>query len=123
MYALQMVRLGKNTFVTGSPGSGKSHFVKVLKDFCYYVLRKKPCIASTTAQSATVIEDNTIHSTLGIGTSEQDPKKMVDRITKSIELEEKFRNIQVKNNNQRIPMLSRCSRCYRCRSQYLTSVT
>lgn len=89
-----MLRLGYNLFTTGSPGSGKSEWVMKVKDFTHYIMRKKAVVTSTTAQSASVIEVSTLHSTMCLGQGNITVKDMVTRITKSIELNDFFMRLE-----------------------------
>lgn len=95
VYALQRVRLGENVFVTGGPGSGKTEWIQRIKDFTHYVMNKRAIITSTTAQSASIIEVSTLHSTMCLGMGNLPVTDMVNRITKSIELNAFFLKLEV----------------------------
>lgn len=82
-------------FVTGSPGSGKSFFVRILKDFLYQILAKRALITSSTNQSASIIFASSLHSTLGIGLGTMTVKQMVERVKKSLELNQLFLSTKV----------------------------
>ena len=56
---------GKNIFITGSAGTGKSEIIKLFYNI--YKHSKKIAICSTTGISAILIGGSTLHSYLGIG--------------------------------------------------------
>lgn len=70
---------GKNIFLTGSAGVGKSFLLKVLFDFCESegINISK---TSSTGISALNIGGTTIHSWLGIGTAEEHPDYLLEKI-------------------------------------------
>lgn len=87
--ALKILKMGHNVFLTGSPGSGKTHTVN---EYVAYlrVHGIEPAITASTGIAATHIGGLTIHSWSGIGIknalSDRDLKKIAttDYITKRI---------------------------------------
>jgi ATP-dependent DNA helicase PIF1 len=61
--AYDLVMQGKNVFLTGEGGTGKSEVIKRVKQNC----TKKVVITSTTGTSALLLGGTTLHSFLGIG--------------------------------------------------------
>jgi Cdc6-like AAA superfamily ATPase len=64
--ALDILKMGHNVFLTGSPGSGKTHTVN---EYVAYLRQcgVEPAITASTGISATHIGGMTIHSWSGIG--------------------------------------------------------
>ena len=64
--ALQILKMGHNVFLTGSPGSGKTH---TINEYVSYLRSHgvEPAITASTGISATHIGGVTIHSWSGIG--------------------------------------------------------
>lgn len=81
-YALEMMEYGKNIFLTGQAGTGKSLLIKT---FYKQSLRRGRYIAltSTTGISALLIGGNTLHSYLGIGLGNGDVDYLVSKVKKS----------------------------------------
>ena len=82
--ALEAVLSGKNIFLTGPPGTGKSytlkHIIRKLKD-----KQKKIAITASTGCSAVLINGQTIHSYLGMGNGSMKPEKLIQTLkTKKI---------------------------------------
>jgi len=78
--ALSILKTGANVFLTGSPGSGKSHTVNAYTTW----LKERgvePAITASTGIAATHIHGLTIHSWSGIGVSEYLTPELIDRIS------------------------------------------
>jgi len=77
--ALEAVLSGKNIFLTGPPGTGKSytlkHIIRKLKD-----KQKKIAITASTGCSAVLINGQTIHSYLGMGNGSMKPEKLIQTL-------------------------------------------
>lgn len=68
-FALQILKTGANVFLTGEPGSGKTHTLRAYIDY----LKSHsidPSITASTGIAATHIHGSTIHSWSGIGVKE-----------------------------------------------------
>ena len=77
--ALSILQTGANVFLTGSPGSGKTHTVRAYIDW----LRDhgiEPSITASTGVAATHIHGLTIHAWSGIGITEHFTPYEIDRI-------------------------------------------
>ena len=77
--ALSILTTGANVFLTGSPGSGKTHTVNAYVSW----LRARgiePSITASTGIAATHIHGMTIHSWSGIGISESLTPELLDKI-------------------------------------------
>lgn len=89
--ALEMMNSGKNVFITGSAGVGKSfliqHFIKSSE--------KKISVTSTTGVSAILIGGRTIHSWAGIGISNKDYRKTLFSIRKNKPALDRWLNTEV----------------------------
>src|SRR5665213_1872732 len=77
--ALDILKTGANVFLTGEPGSGKTHTVNAYVAW----LRShdiEPAITASTGIAATHISGLTIHSWSGIGINESLSEQMLDLI-------------------------------------------
>src|SRR3989344_7856272 len=78
--ALQVLKTGANVFLTGEPGSGKTHtineYVKWLRSHAI-----EPSITASTGIAATHIHGVTIHSWSGIGIAEHLTKELLERVS------------------------------------------
>jgi ATP-dependent DNA helicase PIF1 len=71
---------GKNIFLTGSAGSGKTYLIKLfVKNFKNFI---KIAVTSTTGTSALLINGTTLHSFLGIGYGDGTVEVLYNKITK-----------------------------------------
>ena len=78
--ALTILKTGKNVFLTGEPGSGKTHTVNRFVGW----LREhgvEPAVTASTGIAATHIAGHTIHSWTGIGVRNELTKYDLHRIT------------------------------------------
>ena len=77
--ALKILKTGANVFLTGEPGSGKTHTVNALVDW----LRAsgvEPSVTAATGIAATHVGGMTLHSWSGIGIAESLSPADIDRI-------------------------------------------
>ncbi len=80
--ALEILKTGVNVFLTGEPGSGKTHTVNQYADY----LREhniQPAITASTGIAATHLNGITIHSWAGIGIKEHLSKRDLEKIAKT----------------------------------------
>ncbi len=80
--ALEILKTGANVFLTGEPGSGKTHTVNQYADY----LREhniQPAITASTGIAATHLNGITIHSWAGIGIKEHLTKRDLEKIAKT----------------------------------------
>ncbi len=77
--ALSILKTGANVFLTGEPGSGKTH---TINEFIKWLHTSgiEPSVTAATGIAATHISGMTLHSWSGIGVSEFLTKNDVDRI-------------------------------------------
>lgn len=80
--ALAILKTGANVFLTGEPGSGKTHTVN-----CYVAYLREcgiePAITASTGIAATHIQGMTVHSWSGIGVREALSAEDVDQIARN----------------------------------------
>lgn len=84
--AHMILESGKNGFITGPPGSGKSFLVKSLRHYGIWGLNKIVKVVSSTASSAELVDANTLHSISGLGVGDQGFEQYLKRVEQSIEL-------------------------------------
>ena len=89
--AYNLMRNGKNVFITGGGGVGKSWLINHFVKNTY----KKVAITSTTGVSAVIIGGATIHSYLGIGLGTQSINQLVSNIRKKAFYRERWRTIDI----------------------------
>src|SRR3990167_994108 len=77
--ALSILKTGANVFLTGEPGSGKTH---TINEYVSYLRGQgiEPAITASTGIAATHIRGMTIHSWSGIGIKNKLDKYDLDRI-------------------------------------------
>lgn len=88
--ALHLFSLGKNIFLTGPAGSGKTHVLK-------YIHLSNPhttTLTSTTGISAVLIGGTTIHSHLGIGFGDKSVDDMLEKIMNNKWLHKRWLSLQ-----------------------------
>src|SRR3990167_10997544 len=80
--ALSILKTGANIFLTGEPGSGKTH---IINEYAAYLRVRgvEPAITASTGIAATHIGGMTIHSWSGIGIKTKLDKYDLNRITSS----------------------------------------
>ena len=76
--AYDLMTQGKNIFITGGGGVGKSWLIKYFTERTY----KNVAITSTTGVSSLIIGGSTLHSYLGIGLGRDSVNKLVSNIRK-----------------------------------------
>jgi ATP-dependent DNA helicase PIF1 len=84
---------GKNVFITGAGGVGKSKLVEIFTKT--YQHSKKMGITSTTGVSALLIGGTTIHSFAGIGLGKGSAEAMITTIMKKSYLVKRWRELEV----------------------------
>lgn len=84
---------GKNIFLTGAAGCGKSHVIHMFKKL--YETRKNIAITSTTGVSAIIIGGTTLHSYLSIGLGTGSVEDLVSKISKSSKGKKRWLSIDV----------------------------
>jgi len=92
--ALSILKTGANVFLTGEPGSGKTHTINEFVDY----LRERgiePAITASTGIAATHIGGMTIHSWSGIGIKRNLSKYDLDKIGTTEYLAKRIRRTKV----------------------------
>ncbi len=92
--ALSILKTGANVFLTGEPGSGKSHTIRMYADY----LRShgvEPAITASTGIASTHINGLTIHSWSGIGIKTNLTEQDLDRISSSEYISKRVRKAKV----------------------------
>lgn len=92
--ALEILKTGANVFLTGEPGSGKTHTVNVYVAW----LREhdiEPSITASTGIAATHVGGMTIHSWSGIGIKDKLSKHEIKRIAEKQQIERRIRRSKV----------------------------
>jgi len=96
--AIDHIYGGKNVFLTGGGGTGKSKVLEIaiqgLKNKYSPEWKDKLGITSTTGSSALLIGGTTIHSFSGIGVSRNTEEKIIAKIARKKHLAKRWRNIQ-----------------------------
>jgi len=77
-HAYSLLINGKNIFITGPGGVGKSAILKIFTKL--YKKSRKIAITSTTGTSAILLNGTTLHSYLGLSYDVKDIKSLVDKI-------------------------------------------
>ena len=92
--ALSILKTGANVFLTGEPGSGKTHMVN---QYAAYLREQKiePAITASTGIAATHIGGMTIHSWSGIGIKTKLEKRDLDKIASSGYIANRVRRAKV----------------------------
>lgn len=92
--ALSILKTGANVFLTGEPGSGKTHTVN---EYAAYLARKgiEPAITASTGIAATHIGGITIHSWGGIGIKKNLTKQDLNKIIRSGHITKRIRRTKV----------------------------
>jgi len=92
--ALEILKTGANVFLTGEPGSGKTHTVNMYAQY----LRARgvdPAITASTGIAATHIGGVTIHSWSGVGIKTRLDKYDLDKISSSEYVAKRIRRAKV----------------------------
>ena len=89
--ALDAIIAGKNIFLTGPSGTGKSTVIKIYKKL--YGDQKKIAITSTTGISALLIGGTTLHSYLGIGLGQGTAEELAQKILKNGKALQRWKNL------------------------------
>lgn len=92
--ALCLLKMGKNVFLTGAAGAGKTYllnqFIRYLKEN-----RVKVAVTASTGIAATHLYGTTIHSWSGIGVLEQLTQRDLDKIVGSKRLSKNYKKTNV----------------------------
>src|SRR3989344_3823506 len=92
--ALSILKTGKNVFLTGEPGAGKTH---TINRYVAYLRKRgiEPAITASTGIAATHIGGMTIHSWSGIGIKTMLDKRELDRFASNKYVAPRIRRAKV----------------------------
>src|SRR3990167_2418661 len=92
--ALDLLKSGKNVFLTGAAGSGKTY---VLNKYIDYLKRKNvhTAVTASTGIAATHLQGMTIHSWSGIGIKDSLDKKEMDKLSSNERIRQHYEKTRV----------------------------
>ncbi len=92
--ALEILKLGKNVFITGSAGTGKTYllkqYIEYLKDIGVH-----PTIVAPTGIAASHLKGQTIHSFFALGLRERVDNRYIDSLLKNKYIRKRFSKLKV----------------------------
>jgi len=91
---LEKVIDGKNAFITGFAGSGKSYLIQSICE-SFIQNNKSFALTAMTGCAAILINGRTLHSTLGIGLGKGTPQDLIRRIRRTEGLFPYLKNLEV----------------------------
>lgn len=91
--ALEILKSGRNVFLTGEPGAGKSHTIKLFTDWLEEQKRDYAVTAST-GIAASHIDGSTIHSWSGLGIRRNLQKEQLEGLKRNYWLTGKIRSVR-----------------------------
>ena len=92
--ALKAFKSGKNIFLTGPAGTGKSVTLGKIKEYCIQDNKQKG-ITATTGTAAFLLGGKTLHSYLGIGLAKESAEELYLNIRKFKHITDRLRNCDV----------------------------
>jgi ATP-dependent DNA helicase PIF1 len=95
-YAFSEFKKGKNMFVTGPAGTGKSYLIQNFINYCIKE-KKRFQVCGTTGISSVILQNGakTIHSWSGIRIARGDKKKIIESVLRNKKTVTNWKNIQV----------------------------
>ncbi len=92
--ALAILKLGKNVFLTGEAGSGKTY---LLNEYIRYLKENKVNVAVTasTGIAATHLQGSTIHAWSGIGINDSLDEKALEKLATDSRIKRNYKNTKV----------------------------
>ncbi len=92
--ALYLLKMGKNIFLTGAAGSGKTY---LLNKYIHYLKENNVCVAVTasTGIAATHLQGMTIHAWSGIGIKDTLNKKELEKLLKTDRIKRNYKKTKV----------------------------
>ncbi len=92
--ALALLKLGKNVFLTGEAGSGKTY---LLNEYIRYLKENKVSVAVTasTGIAATHLQGSTIHAWSGIGINDRLNEKELEKLATDSRIKRNYKNTKV----------------------------
>ena len=92
--ALENISLGKNIFLTGEAGTGKSYLVNRLKEISKSQAIKL-AVTALTGTAAYLLGGTTLHAWAGIGLGKDDIKSLIVKINKSKNAQSKWKEVDI----------------------------
>ena len=92
--AFMEFRSGRNVFITGSAGTGKTYLIKKIREYCNKV-RLQHGVTAMTGCAAYLINGNTLHSWGGIGLGKGEVDTIVKKIKKIPFLKKRWKYTRV----------------------------
>ena len=92
---LQMCDAGKNVFISGPGGTGKSLLIRILRDRLSIMRNTQVCALTGAAAELLGCNAKTIHSWSGTGISHSGPDKIIHKIMKRKKIVDNWKNIDV----------------------------
>lgn len=91
---LEILKMGKNTFLTGGAGTGKTH---VLKEYINYLRDNGvfPSILAPTGIAASLLKGKTIHSFFALGIRDNFSDMDIKDIGTNTRLRKRFKELKV----------------------------
>jgi ATP-dependent exoDNAse (exonuclease V) alpha subunit len=93
-HALEVVQNGRNAFLTGPGGVGKSFTISEIKKWAYSA-NKKTAITATTGSAAFIIGGKTIHSYLGIGLAKEEIEVLIRIVCRKTKIANQLRKLDI----------------------------
>jgi len=92
--AFDLLKMGRNVFLTGAPGSGKTH---LLNKYIQYLKNHnvKVAITASTGIAATHVEGTTIHAWSGIGIKDNMTAKDLEKLRTNNRIKRHYENTKV----------------------------
>lgn len=92
-YALRVLEAGRNAFVTGPPGAGKSYLIRQFVEAAR--VTKKVAITASTGIAGTHVGGTTLHSWAGLGVRDQYTRKDISDIAGKAWVAARIRNADI----------------------------
>jgi DNA replication protein DnaC len=92
--AFSLLKMGRNIFLTGAAGSGKTY---LLNKYISYLKSHQVCVAVTasTGIAATHLQGNTIHSWSGIGVRDNLSEKDLEKLETNKRIKSNYKRTKV----------------------------
>src|SRR5579883_2382153 len=92
--ALNLLKMGKNVFLTGAAGSGKTY---LLNKYIQYLKENnvKVAVTASTGIAATHLQGTTIHSWSGIGVKDHLTQKDLEKLLKTDSIKRNYKKTKV----------------------------
>src|ERR1700688_4588480 len=92
--ALKLMKMGKNIFLTGAPGSGKTFLLNQYISYLNYH-SVRVAVTASTGIAATHLQGVTIHSWSGIGVKDSMNEKDIEKILTKNKIKRNYKKTKV----------------------------